>query len=112
METTTNWEEGNLNLLRSAFKVLVQKMGCDSLNTEEEHSVIHKTPFWLTKLSNRLAWAGTIFYFIYLSIFLGDQHAVFNTVTKSVADQPYNDGEVPTRYEMIYFLEKVPKSTY
>lgn len=87
-------------------------MACDSLNTEEEHSVIHKTPTWLTKLSNRLAWAGTVFYFLYLSIFLGDQHAVFQTTSKGVNSQPYGDGEVATRYEMIYFLERIPKSQF
>lgn len=96
----------------SAFNSLVQKMACDSLNTEEEHSVNHKTPSWLIKLSNRLAWAGSIFYFIYLSIMLGDQHAIFQTTSKSYNDQPYADGEIPSRYEMIYFLERIPKSQY
>lgn len=94
----------------SAFKTLVMKYSCDHLGTEEDHSVTHKTPIWMVNLSHRLAWAGSIYYFIYLSLFLGDQHLIFNSVDIEYDSQRKGENDLPFRYETIYFVDNAPRS--
>ena len=86
----------------------MQKYTCDHLGTEEEHSVVHKTPIWLVNLSHRLAWAGTLYYFIYMSFFLGDQHQILNVLEKDSNNAGTNDTDIPFRYEQLYFLQRKP----
>jgi hypothetical protein len=93
---------------RGAYDTLVIKMAVDHLGYEEDFNQHYKTPMQITKLSIRVA----IFLFI-VPIFM----MFFNYDDMVRIFQPHkyryigeiNDAEVPSRYETLYIIDRLPR---
>jgi len=59
----------------------------------------------MVNMSQRVAWALTIYYLIYLLTLLGDQMKIFNTIEKDYASRQRGENDLPYRYEQVYFLD-------
>lgn len=90
----------------SGFERLVRKFSCDHLGTEEVMGFRYLAPVWFVKISNRMMWSFTAYYWIYCMHCLGDQGQLWNVASKNAPNEQYDTGMQPFKYERIYALDK------
>lgn len=94
---------------RGAFNNLVLKMAADHQNYEEDFNMRYKMPPFVTNMSMRLAAFWFVSSVIVFSFCLGDMIKVFNIVETFYPGKPSQQGEVFSRYETLYFVDRAPK---
>ena len=67
------------------------------------------SPVWVVRLSNRLIWSGTIYYWIYFNHLLGEQGRIFNVAEKQNPADGHTMNTQPIKYERMYALDR-PRS--
>mmetsp|Transcript_57899 Transcript_57899/g.87288 ORF Transcript_57899/g.87288 Transcript_57899/m.87288 type:complete len:99 (-) Transcript_57899:50-346(-) len=93
----------------SGWRNLILKFAGDHINLEEEHNGRYKTHPLFTFFSYRLSWALMIYFWIYLSHYLGDAGHAFNIAEYDHLVNPSLDSDYPTRYESLYMVDKPQK---
>jgi len=90
----------------SGFERLLKKFATDHLGTEEMISMTYYTPTWVIKLSNRLMWCGTMYYWLYCNHLLGEQARIWNVAERNNPSEQYTMNTQPLKYERIYAIDK------
>lgn len=84
-------------------------MAADHINYEEDFNLRYKVPMVIVNLSMRL----TMFWFwvpaVLISFCLGDMLKLFTPHTYTYAGKATDDAEQPTRYETMYFQDRIAK---
>ena len=91
---------------RSNWETLVTKLSAKSIGQEAELTFGYKTPLWLDYFIIRLGFILTIYYLLFMTLFIGDQGRAFFNVSIGRNNEKPGQSEVLPKYETVYYLDR------